>query len=68
LREGYVNIFAQAAQALRSPGGVDPLAGLDIERVLAIGASQSAGRMTTYYTYESWSVTKAPLPVTSSAP
>ncbi|MGH3070700.1 MAG: alpha/beta hydrolase domain-containing protein [Gaiellaceae bacterium] len=43
------DIFAQAAQALRSPGAVDPLGGLDIERVLAIGASQSAGRMTTYY-------------------
>jgi len=28
---------------------VDPLAGLDVQRVLAIGASQSAGRMTTYY-------------------
>lgn len=43
------DVFAQAAQALKSPGAVDPLAGLDVERVLAIGASQSAGRMTTYY-------------------
>jgi hypothetical protein len=43
------DIFAQAAQALKSPGAVDPLGGLEIERVLAIGASQSAGRMTTYY-------------------
>jgi hypothetical protein len=43
------DIFAQAAQALRSPGVVDPLGGLEIQRVLAIGASQSAGRMTTYY-------------------
>ena len=43
------DIFAQAAQALKSPGAVDPLGGLDVERVLAIGASQSAGRMTTYY-------------------
>jgi Alpha/beta hydrolase domain len=43
------DIFAQAAQALRSPGAVDPLGGLEVERVLAIGASQSAGRMTTYY-------------------
>jgi hypothetical protein len=43
------DIFAQAAQALSSPGAVDPLAGLDVERMLAIGASQSAGRMTTYY-------------------
>jgi Alpha/beta hydrolase domain len=43
------DIFAQAAQALRSPGAVDPLGGLDVERVLAIGASQSASRMTIYY-------------------
>ncbi len=43
------DIFAQAAQALESPGAVDPLAGLDVDRVLAIGASQSASRMTIYY-------------------
>ncbi len=43
------DIFAQAAQALKSPGAVDPLGGLDVERVLAVGASQSAGRMTIYY-------------------
>lgn len=43
------DIFAQAAQALRSPGAVVPLAGLDVERVLAIGASQSTSRMTVYY-------------------
>ncbi len=43
------DIFAQAAQALRSPSLVDPLGGLEIQRVLAIGASQSASRMTTYY-------------------
>jgi Alpha/beta hydrolase domain len=43
------DIFAQAAQAVRSPGAVDLLGGLDVERVLAIGASQSAGRMTVYY-------------------
>jgi Alpha/beta hydrolase domain len=43
------DIFAQAAQALKSPGAVDPLGGLDVERVLGIGASQSAGRMTIYY-------------------
>lgn len=43
------DIFAQAAQALKSPSLVDPLGGLEIQRVLAIGASQSASRMTTYY-------------------
>ena len=43
------DIFAQAAEAIRSPGAVDLLGGLDVERVLAIGASQSASRMTVYY-------------------
>ena len=43
------DVFAQAAEAMRSPGAVDLLGGLDVERVLAIGASQSAGRMTIYY-------------------
>jgi hypothetical protein len=43
------DIFAQAAEAVKSPGAVDPLGGLVVERVLAIGASQSAGRMTVYY-------------------
>jgi hypothetical protein len=43
------DVFSQAAKAIRSPQGVDPLGGLDVETVLAIGASQSAGRMTIYY-------------------
>ena len=43
------DVFAQAAEAIRSPGAVDLLGGLDVERVLAIGASQSAGRMAIYY-------------------
>jgi Alpha/beta hydrolase domain len=43
------DIFAQAAQAVKTPGAVDLLGGLDVKRVLAIGASQSASRMTTYY-------------------
>jgi hypothetical protein len=42
-------IFAQAARAVRSPDGVDPMGGLPVQKVLAIGASQSAGRMTVYY-------------------
>ena len=42
-------IFAQAAAAVRQPAGADLLGGLDVEQVLAIGASQSAGRMTVYY-------------------
>ncbi|MQY10471.1 hypothetical protein SRB5_05790 [Streptomyces sp. RB5] len=43
------DIFAQAALAVRDPQGARPLGRLDAERVLALGASQSAGRMTVYY-------------------
>lgn len=43
------DIFAQAAKALgaRRPGSA--MGGLDVRTVLAIGASQSAARMTVYY-------------------
>ncbi|MEM7435384.1 MAG: alpha/beta hydrolase domain-containing protein [Myxococcota bacterium] len=41
-------IFAQVAQALRSPVDLDPLGGLVPERVVAMGESQSAGRLLTY--------------------
>ena len=43
------DIFAQAGQALLNPVGVDPLNGLEPERILASGASQSASRLTIYY-------------------
>src|SRR5262245_17744236 len=43
------DIFSQAGQAIAHPVGVDPLAGLQPEVVLASGASQSATRLTTYY-------------------
>lgn len=43
------DIFSQAGQAVMSPVGVDPLAGLRPERILASGASQSASRLTVYY-------------------
>jgi hypothetical protein len=43
------DIFSQAARALRAPQAVDPLGGLRADTLLAIGASQSAGRMTVYY-------------------
>jgi hypothetical protein len=43
------DIFAQAAKAVRSPQGVDPMGGLPFDTLLAIGASQSAGRMTVFY-------------------
>ena len=41
------DIFTQAAQALRSPGAIDPLAGLVPEVLIAAGQSQSAYRLTT---------------------
>ncbi|MGB7572787.1 MAG: alpha/beta hydrolase domain-containing protein [Thermodesulfobacteriota bacterium] len=43
------DIFSQAAQAVRCPKGIDPMAGLDVKLVLAIGASQSASRLTIYF-------------------
>ncbi|GIF06918.1 alpha/beta hydrolase domain-containing protein [Actinoplanes siamensis] len=42
------DIFSQAGQALRTPDGPNPLAGLAVRTVLADGESQSALRMTTY--------------------
>jgi hypothetical protein len=42
------DIFSQAAQAVRNPVGLDPLDGLRVERMIAVGESQSAGRMATY--------------------
>ena len=43
------DIFSQAAQAIRTPSGVDMLAGLPVRRIIAIGASQSEGRLVTYH-------------------
>jgi hypothetical protein len=43
------DIFSQAAQAIRCPVGIDPMAGLEAKLVLAIGASQSASRLTVYF-------------------
>ena len=43
------DIFTQAAQSLRGgAGGVDPMGGLEVRRIIAQGASQSAGRLSTY--------------------
>ena len=43
------DIFSQAGVAIRGDGdGVDPLDGFDVERLIAMGESQSAGRLTTY--------------------
>src|SRR5687768_16586723 len=43
------DIFAQAAKAISSGGPHSPMGRLEVRTVLAIGASQSAGRMTVYY-------------------
>jgi hypothetical protein len=45
---GSFHILAQAVQAIRSPQGVDPLGGLELERIIVGGSSQSAGRLVTY--------------------
>jgi hypothetical protein len=42
------DMYSQVAQALRHPAGVDPLAGLAVQRFLAVGESQSAFRLVTY--------------------
>ncbi len=42
------DIYTQVAHALRSPGDVDALDGLDVARILAVGESQSAFALTTY--------------------
>ena len=43
------DIFTQAGAAIRGDGdGVDPFEGFDVEMLLAMGESQSAGRLSTY--------------------
>ncbi len=42
------DIFSQAGEAVRDPLGPDPLGGLHVQRVIAVGESQSAFRLTTY--------------------
>ena len=43
------DIFSQAAQAVRHPSGIDPMGGLPVKRVFAIGVSQSANRLLIYH-------------------
>jgi hypothetical protein len=48
------DIFSQAAAAVGprraiAAGAIDPMGGLDVRRVIAAGASQSGGRLSTYY-------------------
>lgn len=43
------DIFTQAGAAIRgSADGADPFEGFEVERLIAMGESQSAGRLTTY--------------------
>jgi len=42
------DIFSQAAQAVRNPVGLDPLEGLQVQRMIAVGQSQAASRLLTY--------------------
>ncbi|MDG1958740.1 MAG: alpha/beta hydrolase domain-containing protein [Candidatus Binatia bacterium] len=43
------DIFSQAAQAVRRPRGMDPLGGLRVKRIIAVGQSQSAYTLVTYF-------------------
>ncbi|WP_159945094.1 MULTISPECIES: alpha/beta hydrolase domain-containing protein [unclassified Nocardiopsis] len=43
------DIYSQTARALRSPEGVDPLPGLDVDTVIATGHSQSARYLSAYH-------------------
>lgn len=42
------DIFSQAGQALLRPDGVDPMGGLAVEQMIAVGVSQSGARLLTY--------------------
>ncbi len=42
------DIFAQGMQAIKHPQGVNPLGNLKVQRLIAIGASQSAARLGIY--------------------
>src|SRR5262249_2414945 len=42
------DIFSQAGQAIRTPSGPNPLGTPKVRRVIAIGESQSAGRLVSY--------------------
>ena len=42
------DIYSQAARAVRHPSGVDPMGGLAVKRMFAIGVSQGAARLVGY--------------------
>jgi hypothetical protein len=51
--DSYANsIFSQVAKAVRAPAGVDPMGGLDVQRVIAAGQSQSGTRLRSYIIQE----------------
>jgi hypothetical protein len=43
------DVFSQAAQAVRNPAGNDPMAGLQVQRMIAVGVSQGAIRLVDYH-------------------
>lgn len=43
------DVYSQAAQALKNPQGTNPMGKLKTQLVLAVGASQSAGRLSIYH-------------------
>jgi len=43
------DVFSQAAQAIKRPRRIDPMDGLRVKLVLAVGASQSASRLSIYH-------------------
>jgi hypothetical protein len=43
------DIFGQSVQAIRTPKGVNPLAGFAVKEIIGEGASQSAGYLVPYY-------------------
>lgn len=42
------DMFSQVAKAMKAPVGADPMAGLRVEKVIAMGQSQSANRLSAY--------------------
>lgn len=42
------DIYSQAAQSVKNPVGLDPLEGLQVERMIGVGQSQSAFYLSTY--------------------
>lgn len=44
------DIYSQVAQAMKSPKGIDPMGGLKVRKVIAMGQSQSGTRLHDYIT------------------